>query len=407
MKSKIIFSAVLSSLLFLMACGGGEEGLDAKKKQLKEKETELKALNKEINGLKAEIAKLEPPKPKQSTIVGIDTLAPSTFRHFVRVQGQIDSDNNVVVSPTAQGTVTRVNVKTGQRVSRGQTLAQIDASVQRNQLLEMENQLILAKTVYEKQKNLWDQKIGTEIQFLQAKNNKEGLENSIKTLKSAISLSRVSSPISGIVDDVMLKQGQVAAPGMPAFRIVNSSEMKFVAELSESYIKSVKKGDEVEMYFPAVEEKIQAKIRTVSQTIDPINRTVKIEVLLPGKQTSLKTNMIGEITINDETVEEALVVPVNVVQKGSEGDYVMVANKGAGAKWSVVRKKVQTGTRYEESVVVESGLSKGDYIITDGYQGLNSGQEIEILGMKKRTPPPPPAKDAAEKEGAVTTGAPE
>lgn len=403
MNIKTLAMALVASSILLAGCGGGaaDTGLEAKKAQLMTLQNQLQETQKQIMQLEAEIAALDPASAKKDEAVKVE-IAPikaKTFEHFVTVQGQVESNNNVMVSPKMAGVITQVFVKTGQRVSTGQTLAQVDNSVMAASLTELELQLDLATTVFNKQKNLWDQKIGSEIQFLEAKNRKESLEKRIETTKKQIALSRVTSPIAGVVDNVMVKAGEAAMPGAPAFQVVNLNDMKFTSSISEAYIPYVKEGDKVSIEFSALDKTIDAKISSVSQTINPINRTVGIEVKMP-RDKDLKANLTGKISIRDEVIEDAVIVPLSLLRESGKGNYVMIAEKDGSGNWVAKKNTVTIGRRYEEEVVIESGLKPGQMLISQGATGLEDGQKIKVPGMESKPAPDTAKEDVKEEKPA-------
>ncbi|MEM6347992.1 MAG: efflux RND transporter periplasmic adaptor subunit [Bacteroidota bacterium] len=373
------YISILSLAILMVACAEqAPKTLAEKKAALEKKKTELVKLNQEINDLQAQIETEDPEaKNKVKRIpVGTTTLREVKFDHFVNVQGTVEAKNMVNVSPQSSGRITRIYVRKGQSVRRGQLLAQLDTSIMASSLAEIRTQLDLANIMFEKQERLWEQEIGTEVQYLTAKSQVESLERRIATLREQMSLSRVTSPISGTVEEVMPKEGEVAMPGMPAFRIVNPTDLSLVANLAESYVPFVRRGDLVKVNFPNMGKNYDAKVTVVGQSIDPLARTFSIEVKLPNDPI-LKANMFGEISINDRTEEEAIVVPQNLIQKSEVGQFVFVASESEG-QWKAVRKTIETGLSYDGEVIIENGLAAGDKLITTGFKGLSDGQIIEL-----------------------------
>lgn len=273
------------------------------------------------------------------------------------------------------GVITAVYVTEGQQVSKGQTLAQIDNSVILRGIEGMKSQLELAKTVYQRQKNLWDQKIGTEVQYLQAKANMENLDRQLASLNEQNAMSRISSPISGSVDEVAVKIGQNIAPGMPAVRVVNTSNLKLKANVSEAYITNIKKGNKVIVSIPELNKEITALVTFVGKTIDPLSRSFTVEVKLPS-EANLRPNMTGVIKVIFQTTKEAIVVPINVVQEVNSEKIVYIAE--TDGKQMVARKKVVTVDGVYNNEAEIHGLKAGDKVISFGYQGLNDGQVIKL-----------------------------
>lgn len=379
MKYILILFTVTS---LFVACGGGGEKpqtLEEKKTKLNELRTELTKVSKEIEELETEIEAIDPEANKVVTIpVQGSPLETITFRHYVNVQGQVESNRNVLVSPKASGIITKMNVREGQSVRAGQILAQVDDALMRSNLDELRTQLELATTLFEKQKRLWDKEIGTEVQYLQAKNNKEAMERRLATLEEQLDMSKIKSPISGVVDQILPKLGEMVSPGMPAFRIVNPSDLSLNAQLSEAYIPFIKRGESVKVSFPSLNKNMDAKVSVVGQSVDPTSRTFEVEVKLPADK-NVKINMFGELAINDRTVEEAICVPLYILQKAELGNYVYVAEKGEDDIWYAKRKNVIIGLSYDGLAQIESGLKTGEIIITDGYKDLSDGQAIDLI----------------------------
>ncbi len=373
---KKLFITALAGLT-LAACGGGGSDLASKKKEL----TDLKASQKEtadkIALLEKEIAKLDTAfkVDVKAKLIGIDTLAPTTFKHFIEVQGQVDAADNVLAIQSMPGVVTAIYVKEGDRVSAGQVLYTTDASTYEKQISIVESQLALAKTAYERQERLWAQNIGSEIQVLTAKTNKESAEKQIATLRATVEMSKCKSPISGTVDEVRVKLGDMAAPSamMPGVRVINSSKLVIKAKLSDSQIGKLKAGDKVQVNFPDINKTIESTVSFVAQVVDKVSRTFNVEVRLDNKDANYKANMIAKLMMNDESTNNALVVPSNVIQKGEDGsEYVLVAeNKKA------VKKVIKAGLSYDGNTLVESGLVAGDKLITFGYSEVVDGQKID------------------------------
>jgi RND family efflux transporter MFP subunit len=309
--------------------------------------------------------------------VKIADLEKSPFRHFVQVQGTIESDNNILVAPQASGIVKKIHVTAGSRVSRGQILAELDGTILESSIAEVENGLVLARTIFERQQRLWDKKIGSEIEFLQAKNNKEGLEKRLTTLKEQYKLTKVFSPISGTVDEVLIKEGEIAAAGMGAVRVVQLSNLKIVVDLSEIYISRVKRNDAVHVTIPVIEREFDLTIQAVSQVIDPDNRTFQIEIKIPKSERDIKPNMLAVLTINDYSNPEALTVPVSIVQETGTEKFLFVASEHDDG-WRAEKRTVTTGESYGGMVEIMTGIEQGEFVVTLGYQNLADGQKLAV-----------------------------
>lgn len=377
MKSHFIIAVVAT---VLMACGGQKkpETLAEKKEALAKFKAQQAELTTQIKSLEIDVAKADPKKAQEAKIkeVTVSPLTASTFRRFVELQGTVDAKNNVQVNPKMGGVITAIYVKEGDRVSAGSVIARVDDAVMRDSQAEIQNQLSLATTVYERQANLWKQQIGTEIQYLQAKNNKEGLERRLATLKTQLNQATITSPIGGVVDQVNAKVGQMAAPGVGLVRVVNLARLKVVAKVADTYAGSVRKGDALTVVFPDINKTIRTTISFVAATVDPLSRTFTIEGTLPSDN-MLKPNMLAQVRINDLTKANALVIDQNLVQNTEKGQLVYVAETD-GAKKVAKARTVKTGLSYNGQIEITAGLRAGDQLITQGYQDVTDGQPINF-----------------------------
>lgn len=347
--------------------------------QLRRLELQRDQLNQKIDALKAEIAAGSGGISQPETVLTVSTaeVTRNSFQHFIQVQGAVESDNNILVAPQSSGLVKKIHVSTGDRVSRGQLLAELDGSILESSIAEVESGLSLASTVFERQKRLWDKNIGSEIEFLQAKNTKEGLEKRLATLREQLKMTKVYAPIDGIVDEVLLKEGEMAMAGMGAMRVVQLSNLKIEVDLSENYISRIKRNDPVKVSIPVIGKELELSVDAVSQVIDPDNRTFQIEIKIPRAAEGIKPNMLAVLTINDYTNPEALVVPINVVQETEMERFLFVAEKLNG-DWIARKRIVSTGQTQDDMVEILSGLEAGEYVVTLGFQNLADGQKLAV-----------------------------
>lgn len=349
-----------------------------------DKKTQLADLKKEYATLSSQIKELESQIAAEDTgaavatgrMVATEILKRSTFRHFVEVQGRIDADENVGVTARSMGVIVKVNVVAGQEVRKGQTLAELDNQLGLQGIDELKTQLEMATTAYEKQKSLWDQKIGTEMQYLGAKTNKEALEKRLATTREQLDMMRIESPIDGVVDAVNVKVGQAVAPGIPAFQVVNLSSLKVKGEVPEKYAAHVKTGSEVVLNFPDLKKEVSAKASYSAKVINPMSRTFTVEVDLKEANADYHPNMIAVLKVVDYKADSAIVVPTDVVQHSETESFVFVAQKEKGAT-TVKKKVVEVGESYNGSTEILKGLTTGDVIITKGYQNVNDGDAIQ------------------------------
>lgn len=368
MKSKTTILIVALTVI-MAACGGGKgtnkkAELDKLKKQKSELETKIATLEQEL-------AKSDTTDGGKPTEVVSMALVPTVFKGYIEVQGRVDADESVSLSSEMPGTVTRIHVKVGDHVSKDQVLAETDVRAQLQSMADLQTNYELVKQVYEKQKALWDQKIGTEVAFLQAKTNKESTERKISTLQEQIRMSRIISPIDGTVDLVNLKIGQAVAPAQGVINVVNFSNLKVKADVAESYASRVHNGQEAIVFFPDIKDTVVSKVHYASRAINALTRTFAVEVSLDNKK-EYHPNTVAKLRINDyQSAGPVIVVPVKFVQKGENGSFVMVDEKG-----KAVKKEVTVGREYAGMAEIKSGLSAGDLMITEGYDLVNEGGKV-------------------------------
>jgi len=380
MKKSIL---IIISFLILLSC----------KKEVKEI-----PLPTSIAGLKLEKSKQEKVKDSISKIIvkienklsELDTvkklalvstikISPSHYEHFISIQGNTKTDKNIMVRPLANGIITGVFVKEGQRVKKGQKMFQLDDAILKNTIYEVKNQLILAQTSFERQKRLWNQKIGSEMQFLQAKNNKESLENKIKTLNSQLKNYRITAPFSGIIDDLIATNGDLASPQTPLVKIVNLNNMYIESDVAENFLKSIKKGNKAIVNLESIEEKIITKIAQIGNTINSENRTFKIRINLNNKKGLIKPNLLANIKIKDLDIKNAIVIPSKLVQIDENGNNFVFTITKQNNKNIVTKKIVKVESTYQNISYISEGLNKDEVLINEGSRNVSLGQEIEIL----------------------------
>jgi membrane fusion protein, multidrug efflux system len=340
-----------------------------KKSQLEQLRAERAALDSQIAAIEKELLTdtTNAIKPIEVTALA---LKPTSFKTYIDIQGQIDAEEIVNLSTEMPGTITKIHVKAGDKVRKDQVLAETDAKAVQQQMAALQTNLNLATEMYERQKKLWDQKIGTEMQFLSAKAQKEAAESSMAGMQETVRMSKIISPIDGTVDNVNIKLGQAVMPGVPAITVVNFDNLKVVAEVAESYRPRVKAGQEGLVILPDMNDTIEAEVTYAARAISPLTRTFKVEVRLDNKK-EYHPNMVAKLKINDYENKKALVLPVKYLQKSSDGRYVYVDENGRA-----VRKAVKITREYNGLAEIESGVKTGDRIITEGYDLVNEGDPI-------------------------------
>ena len=375
MKSKLYTKllALFVIAIVVAACNGSSKDKEAQLKDLKAQQAELATRISELE--KGVDTKASESGTRRSKEVGVIELTARPFDHYITTQGAIEAVDNILVSAKTMGIITQVFVREGDVVSKGQTLAQIDNSLTLRGMEEVKSGLDLATTIYNRQKNLWDQKIGTEVQYLQAKNNKESLERRLATIKEQLDMALIKSPISGSVDAVDVKIGQNAAPGAPAFRVVSSDRLKFIANVSEAFVTNVKKGNNVQIAFGDLNKSVSGQVTFVGKAINQLSRTFPVEIALASNN-DFRPNMSGELKLIFHSEAAAIVVPVNVVQDINGQKVVYTAETVDGKL--VAKKNIVKVIGVYGNLAQVSTLKSGDKIITVGYQGLNDGELIKI-----------------------------
>lgn len=370
----------LAIFLFLGACGGEQkpDSLEGKQALLAQYRQQIADLQGKADALEKEIG-ASSQKGAILKNVTVHKIEPKIFEHFIEVQGNVESEKNVLLTPEMSGILTSRSVSEGQDVSQGQVLAVIDAEPLRKSIAELETRLELARTVFQRQENLWKQKIGSEIQYLQAKNNVESLEKSVESLKSQLKKSAVSSPISGTVDQVFVNVGEMANPAMPIARIVNLSQVMVNAEVSENYLTTIKKGDEVVVSFPNLNLEKKLKISTIGQFINPQNRSFRVRIDIDNKDRMLRPNTSANIKIKDFSQQNSLSVPDQLIQRSTNGEYFMFVVRPKDGKNLVEKVMVKTGISYQGFTLISEGLQAGDFVIEKGYSEVVSGEEVNII----------------------------
>jgi membrane fusion protein (multidrug efflux system) len=386
MKNTLILLLLTS---ILVSCGNSEQpsvedlmasgDVEVIQQRRDELTDQLQELNTKIKKLDDRLQEINPETniPLVTSFVAKDTV----FSHYLELQGSVETDQNIVLTPEMGGILTNVYVKEGQRVVKGQVLARVDDGGMSQQLAQMEVQMELAKTTFERQKRLWDQKIGSEIQYLQAKSTYEGMQKSINSMNQQLAKSTVRAPFSGTIDDVITEQGSVVSPGMTQLlRIVNLSDMYLAADVPETYITSVVKGKGVKVFFPVLNKTVAAKVRQTGDFINPENRTYRAEIDVPNEDNSIKPNLTARLKINDYTNENAILIPQSIISENAEGEqYVYILKEKEDSKAKVARVIIETGKTQGDQIEVLIGLKDGDEIIEEGARSVKDGQTVKII----------------------------
>jgi len=386
---KKVLSIILVSTL-LVSCGNKKKesieeivksnNLEKIKEKYAEVKTQEQALLQKLKVLDSAKKVLEGTKSLQ--LITTYEAKEEVFNHYLEIQGSVVTKQNIILYPEFTGTLTRVYVTEGQHVSKGQILAKIDDSGLGQQLAQVRVQENLAKTTYERQKKLWEQNIGSEIQYLQTETSYKAQQSAVKQLEAQLSKTNVVAPCSGVIDDVISEQGSVVVPGQsPILRIVNLGDMYVEAEVPENYLPNVVVGKQVVAFFPVLNKTVSTKVRQVGNYINPNNRAFKIEVGIPNKSNDIKPNLTTRLKINDYTNHKAILIPQNVISENGNGDQYVYVVKDIDALNRAIAKQViiTTGKTQGDFIAVLSGINPGDQVINEGARSVQNEQQIEIM----------------------------
>ena len=347
----------------------------------KELDGEQQELSSQIEQLNKRISELD--TNKKVPLITTFTAKEEVFNHYLELQGNVKTKQNVLIYPEVGGLLEEIYVKEGQKVSKGDILARVDDAGMTQQLAQLETNAAFAKTTYERQKRLWDQKIGSEIEFLQSKTNYESLNNQIAQAKKQLGKFNITAPFSGVIDDVIKEEGTVVGPGQGSeiFRIVNLSNMYIETGVPERYIASITKNKKVRVDFPVLGEKLDSKIRQVGNFINPNNRSFKIEVAVSNESGNIKPNLTAKLQINDYTNNKAVLIPQSIISENANGEQFVyiVKNKKANKEAIAERVIIKTGKTQGDIIEVVSNLPAGTEIIKEGARSVNNGQTVKII----------------------------
>lgn len=381
---------IVSALVLLASCGETKnpsvEEVIAKgsKTEIRQKRDEISAKIKE---LEAQIASLDaslskfPEEGSAQVLVSLLEVKDTLFNHFLELQGTIKTTQNITLNAEFGGVLERIHVQKGQNVQKGQLLASIQDGGISQQLAQLKIQAELAKTTFERQSRLWENKIGSEIQYLQAKSAYETQQSAVEQMQKQVAKANIYAPFSGVIDDVITDVGTVVAPGMPVLRLVNLSDMYLESEVPEQYIANVKKGSQAKVDISVLGEQLDTKISQVSNFINPANRSFKVEIRLPNKNNAIKPNMTARLQVNDYQNKEAILLPTDIISENAQGEqYVFLAKKGDNENQYVAERVViSTGKTQNGFTEILSGIQKGDKVIREGARSVQEGQRVSTL----------------------------
>lgn len=373
MKSLLTYASLLLLSIGVASCTGND--LDAKKAELEGLKSQLSEITTQIKALEAELIAADPAfaaAAKKSLLITTVAATKGDFTHFVEVTGSVLSKKNVNISAETGGRILDIPAIEGMRMSKGQVLAKIDSESIQRSIEELENNLSLARTVFEKQDRLWTQKIGTEIQYLEAKSRKEGLEKSLASLRTQMAKAAVRAPFNGTVETVRVRVGELVQPGSQMFQFVGESDLFIEADISESYIGVLAKGDSVEITFPSIKKTITTKVSATGSIINPNNRTFKVEVFLPSLP-EVKPNMVSVLKIQDYKNKESVIVPSHLILADTKGDYLFAVENGVAKK-----KYVKRGYTSGDQTEIVEGLTGTEVLVDKGFREVGDNFSVNV-----------------------------
>lgn len=378
--------------LFLLSCGGDKpksteeiiETEDVALIQTKKDElvTQQQNINEQIKKIDDKLKEIVP--DRNVPLITTFTAKAEKYKHYLELQGSVETKQNVVVTPESAGFLQRILVKEGQNVSKGQLLATIDDNGLSQQRAQLKIQADLAKTTYERQKRLWEQKIGSEIDFLQAKSNYEALEQNVNQLDKQLGKTSIRAPFSGVIDEIIAKEGHVVSPGQTEIlRLVNLNNMYIETDVPESYLTSVKNGKDVIVEFPVLGQTLESEVRQTGNFINPSNRTFRVEVAVPNDEKNIKPNLTARLKINDYTNADAILIPQSIISENAAGEqYVLVVQNKDGDKATAKQVVIETGKTQDDVIEVISGLKDDDEIVDEGARSVKDGQTVRITSKE-------------------------
>jgi len=379
MSKKIM---LYGAMAFIMAaCGNKQDNANVDaviaSKNLEAIKAKRATLQADISKIDDALGNLE--KKSDEALVSVVKVSDTIFNHAIEIQGNVETKENLVVYPQFSGTLESLNVVAGQKVSKGQVLGKIDDGGLGQQVAQLETQLGLAKTTFERQKRLWDQKIGSEIQYLQAQTTMISQQKAVAQAKAQLAKTVLTAPISGTVDEIITDKGSVVAPGQGIVRVVNLSNMYISTSVPESYIGKLKIGTLVDVELASLGKTYKGKIRQVANNINPNNRTFGVEVTVPNTDNLLRPNQVAKLKVIDYTNKNTIVVPTNVIQQDAENNKFVFVASNANGKTAIAKKAIiKTGQSSGNVTEITSGLNANDLIVTEGANAISEGMKLNF-----------------------------
>lgn len=382
---------IILLMIGLISCNQNKEvnqnptTIEGKRELLNKKKQELKTLEEEIASITQDLVKNDPTLEKKKKIVTTMPVSTSAFTKYINLEGVVIADKTANAVAETPGRIIRLRVKEGDYVKRGALIATLDMETFKTQKNDIENNLTLARDIFERQSKLWAQDIGSEMQYLETKNNVERLEKSLELIDLQLTKGKVYAPISGVIDREIIKQGEIASPGMPIVQILNTRDVKVQVDLPERYLAILKKGMRMDVHFPSLDITQKGRVSLLGRSIDPANRTLKFEVDVDNRKGILKPNLLAELQIVEKSLENVITIPLEMIQQDvNDNSFVMTASEVEGEK-KAIKTQVTVGDIYEGVAMIETGIDEGDILINDGARLVSNMEGIEIIDQKDET----------------------
>lgn len=372
--------AIILLATLMVSCGSKNESPEAIRSQIAKLKDQQMTLNHQIKELEKKLAEFESDELDNGNVpVLTETIAKQRFEHFIVVNGKVELLEEAQISPEASGQIKKIHVSKGQKVSKGDMLITLNTTILENSIAELKLGLELANKIYEKQKGLWEQKIGSELQYLEAKNAKESLEHKLKTVQSQMDMSIVRAPFNGIVDEIYLKEGELASPGRSVMYLANLEKLKIIADVAETLLPKIHVGDMVNIKFPTYNDiALKAPIHRIGNLIDQKTRTMKVEIRIDNVDGKIKPNQMAMLNIKDFESADALVVPSIVVKQDSRGEFLFVTDKNSENKDIAQKLYVKSGLSYSDRTMIIKGLNEGQRVIVAGFNQVGNGSFVDV-----------------------------
>jgi membrane fusion protein (multidrug efflux system) len=370
--------AYIIGMVCLLSCNNKSSNQDdtdnIKKEQLKQYKQEFYALKQKITALEAELAAVE----EEHIFIKADSIVPATFESFVEVIGTVEVDMDINISPEGAGEIASIEAQEGQQVKKGEIIARLNTTPIERSIDELKINLTLAQTVFQRQQNLWDQKIGSEIAYLEAKTNKEGLEMKLEALLAQLDMSVIKSPIDGAIDIIYQKKGEIASPQIPFAKVINIRKVNIYADVSETYLTKIHQGDQVQVYFPSINRKLKTTVVQIGNVIHPQNRTFRIKMTLNNSDSLIKPNMVAIVKFRDYIAKNAISLPALFIKEDFNGKYVFIVTNNQKGENIAQKVYIETGMSNNNLIEIKAGLNAGDRIITQGFNQVTEGSRVTI-----------------------------